>query len=151
MLPRPNVPVLLRNASASVPTGLYRLTAGPVKKGALAAIRLPSPLLKLAARRGYLGPRALLIKPVAATAGDIVCRRGQLVTINGAMAASVRTVDAQGRKLVPMRQGCRRLRAGQVFVLSRAPGSFDSRYIGVVDGPHILGRAEPLWIDNGRL
>jgi type IV secretory pathway protease TraF len=101
----------------------------------------------LATSRGYLRPGVLLIKPVAAATGDIACRHGQVVTINRAMAARARVVDAHGRQL-PVWYGCRRLRAGQVFVLSGAPGSFDSRYLGVIDASQILGSAKPLWVEN---
>ena len=97
LFPKADAPVLLWNASPSVPIGLYRLTSRPPLTAALAVIRLPEPLRILAETRGYLRKGALLIKPVAAGAGDTVCRHGALVTVNGRIVARARTLDAAGR------------------------------------------------------
>jgi type IV secretory pathway protease TraF len=53
LFPKAGAPVLVWNASPSVPIGLYRLTSRPPLTGALAAIRLPEPLRILAETRGY--------------------------------------------------------------------------------------------------
>ena len=110
LFPKADAPVLLWNASPSVPIGLYRLTSRPSQTAALAVIRLPEPLRILAETRGYLRKGALLIKPVAAGAGDTVCRHGPLVTVNGRIVARARTLDAVGRPL-PAWSGCFRLGA----------------------------------------
>jgi type IV secretory pathway protease TraF len=64
LFPKAGAPVLLWNASPSVPIGLYRLTSGALVTGALAVIRLPEPLRILAQTRGYLRKGALLINRV---------------------------------------------------------------------------------------
>ena len=143
--PKAHAPALLWNASASVATGLYRLTSQPPLTGALAVIRLPEPFKTLAATRGYLRAGALLIKPVAAGAGDTVCRHGPLVTINGRVVARAKTADQAGR-LLPSWSGCFRLAPTDVFVLSEEPDSFDSRYFGPVERRHIVGTAVPVWV-----
>lgn len=143
--PKAHAPVLLWNASPSVATGLYRLTSQPPLAGALAVIRLPEPLRTLAATRGYLRAGALLIKPVVAGAGDIVCRHGPLVTINGRSISRAKTADQAGRPL-PAWSGCFRLAPTDVFVLSEEPNSFDSRYFGPVERRHIVGMAVPVWV-----
>ena len=102
--PKADAPTLLWNASASVATGLYRLTSQPPMMGALAVIRLPEPLRTLAETRRYLPAGTLLIKPVAAGAGDTVCRRGPLVTINGRVVARAKSADR--------RDDCSRLGVG---------------------------------------
>jgi len=145
LLPRAGAPVLLWNASPSVPVGLYRLTSGALVTGALAVIRLPEPLRIFAGARRYLRKGALLIKPVAAGAGDTVCRHGSLVTINGRIVARARTLDAVGR-LLPAWSGCFRLRASDIFVLSADPNSFDSRYMGPINRAHVVGTAQPVWV-----
>jgi conjugative transfer signal peptidase TraF len=145
LCPKAGAPIILWNASPSVPIGLYRLTSRPSQTAALAVIRLPEPLRVLAETRGYLRNGALLIKPVAAGVGDTVCRHGALVTINGRIAARARTLDAAGRSL-PAWSGCFRLRATDIFVLSADPGSFDSRYLGPIDPAHVLGFALPIWV-----
>jgi conjugative transfer signal peptidase TraF len=145
LFPKTGTPVLLWNASPSVAIGLYRLTTRPPLTGALAVIRLPEPLRILAETRGYLRKGALLIKPVAAGAGDTVCRHGPLVTINGRIVAHARTLDAVGRPL-PAWSGCFRLARNDIFVLSADPDSFDSRYLGPIDRAHVLGLALPVWV-----
>ena len=145
LCPKASTPLLVWNASPSVPIGLYRLAFRPPRTGALAILRIPEPHKALAERRGYLGPRAQLIKWVAAVTGDRVCRYGSLVMINGRLAARARAADAAARSL-PAWRGCTRLGAGQIFVLSAAAGSFDSRYFGPVDPTHIVGTATPVWV-----
>ena len=143
--PKANVPLLVWNVSPSVPIGLYRLTSQPPLTGALAIIRPPEPFRTFADRRGYLRPGTLLIKPVAAGAGAIVCRHGSLVTINGRAVARASAFDAAARPL-PNWSGCIHLGATRFFVLSADPNSFDSRYIGPVKRGHVLGTALPLWV-----
>jgi conjugative transfer signal peptidase TraF len=145
LCPKVGAPLILWNASPSVPIGLYRLTSRPSQAAALVVIRLPEPLRALAETRGYLGKGALLVKPVVAGAGDTVCRHGALVTINGRIAARARTLDAAGRSL-PTWSGCFRLRANEILVLSADPGSFDSRYMGPIDRGHVAGFALPIWV-----
>jgi type IV secretory pathway protease TraF len=99
----------------------------------------------LAETRGYLRKGALLIKPIAAGAGDTVRRHGPLVTINGRIAARAGTLDAAGRTL-PAWSGCFRLAADQIFVLSADPDSFDSRYMGPIDRAYVVGIAQPVWV-----
>jgi conjugative transfer signal peptidase TraF len=137
-------PRLLWNASPSVPVGLYRVAARSPARGRLAVIRLPGPLRALAEARAYLAASALLLKPVAAGPGDVVCRHGATVTINGRVAARARRADAAGRPL-PRWSGCVTLAAHQVFVLAPTPDSFDSRYFGALDRGHVLGTAHAIW------
>jgi conjugative transfer signal peptidase TraF len=145
LFPKSAAPVLVWNASPSVAIGLYRLTTRPPLTGALAVIRLPERLRILAETRGYLRKGALLIKPVAAGAGDTVCRHGSLVTVNGRIAARAGTLDTVGRPL-PAWSGCFRLAANDIFVLSADPDSFDSRYMGPIDRAHVVGIAQPVWV-----
>jgi type IV secretory pathway protease TraF len=105
---------------------------------------LPVPIRNLAAEHGYLAAGMLLIKPVAAGPGDVVCRHAAIVTVNAHAVAWARNADALGRWL-PRWSGCVTLTAGQVFVLSTAPDSFDSRYFGPIDGGHVLGVGQAIW------
>jgi type IV secretory pathway protease TraF len=106
---------------------------------------LPKALLTLADARGYLPASTLLIKRIAAGAGDLVCRVGQVVIINGRAVARAKIADVHGRPL-PRWGGCMQLAASQIFVLSAEPDSFDGRYIGAIDRRHVLGTALPLWL-----
>jgi conjugative transfer signal peptidase TraF len=130
-----------------VPVGIYWIASAAPNTGELAVIRLPEQLRAFAATRGYLSETALLIKPVAAGIGDVVCRHGDTVTINGKAAAHARSADERGHPLLHW-SGCLTLAAGQVFVLSTAPDSFDSRYIGPIDRRHVLGAARPVWVNQ---
>jgi len=149
LFPKTGAPLLVWNASPSVPVGLYRLSSRPSQMAALAIVRLPEPLRILAETRGYLGKGALLIKPVVAGAGDTVCRHGALVTINGRVTARARTLDAAGRSL-PAWSGCFKLGASDIFVLSADPDSFDSRYMGPIDRADVVGFALPIWVRQSR-
>jgi conjugative transfer signal peptidase TraF len=137
-------PHVVWNASASVPIGLYRVLPQPVTRGDIAVIRLPPALAAFAAGRAYLADRAYLLKPIVAVAGDRVCRIGIRVTVNGGAVARAQKFDGGGRAM-PRWQGCRKLRAGQSFVLAARPDSFDGRYFGPLMFDTIVGRAEPLW------
>ncbi len=137
---------LVWNVSASVPVGLYRLVPVTILRvGDLVAVR-PSPTLaRYMASRRYVEASALLVKPVAAVAGQRVCRSGAIVTLDGATVATALVADRMRRPL-PVWTGCRRLRRGEVFLLvPGVPASFDGRYFGPVATTAIVGRAVPLW------
>ncbi len=142
-------PRLLWNATASVPIGLYRLQPVPAPHvGDLVALRLPVAQANLLADRGYLPMDVPLLKPVAAVARQTVCRIGLRVTIDATVAGDARSVDHRGRPL-PVWQGCRRLAAGQIFVMNRAePRSLDGRYFGPLSVATVIGRATPLWLPS---
>lgn len=139
-----SVPILLWNASPSVPIGLYTTTRQVPAKGKLAVIQLPKAASELANARGYLPAGALMIKPVAATSGDVVCRHGLLVRINTRLRAAASPLDSWHRPL-PRWRGCRSLTKSELFVLSTAGRSFDGRYFGPITRETVLGTAVPIW------
>ncbi|OUI93907.1 conjugal transfer protein TraF [Acetobacter persici] len=134
------------NETASVPVGLYRIQpTTPVRVGDIVALRLP----EREATRGYLPFGVPLLKPVAALAGQRVCRVGIHVTIDGKTAGDAKTVDHRGRKL-PVWQGCQHLGLGQVFVMNAAvPTSLDGRYFGILSMDTVIGRAVPVHVRMG--
>jgi conjugative transfer signal peptidase TraF len=132
------------NASPSVPVGLYLVTKALPRVGDLVVLRLPPVMAALAARRGYLPTSAYVLKPIAAVAGDLVCRFGERVLVRGVLAGIAEDADSDGNAM-PSWQGCRILQMGEVFVLADHPGSFDSRYFGPLDTASIAGRAVLLW------
>jgi len=141
-------PLILLNASPSVPIGVYWLDTRRPLAGDLAAVRLPDPELSLADARGYLPAGALLIKRVAARTGDLVCRFASTLTINGRFVAAARARDRSGRSM-PRWTGCSRVAADQLFVLSDLPLSFDSRYFGAIARRNVIGTAVPIWQARG--
>lgn len=120
----------LVNESPSVPRGLYlRHPGGRPVRGSLVALAQPR------AARPYLASlsmpgEVLLIKRVAAVAGDPVCREGGHVRTPG-RRVDVLARDRRGA-ILPGWTGCRRLAPGELFLLGDTPGSFDSRYFGPV-------------------
>jgi len=142
LLPMP--PLLLWNASASAPPGLYALN--PLSEpavGAMVAVTPPPALARFMAERRYLPIGVPLLKHVAARPGALICRRDARVTIDGRAAASARRADSLGRPL-PVWRGCRVLKAGELFLLNRAPDSFDGRYFGPIPAGGYIGRATPV-------
>jgi conjugative transfer signal peptidase TraF len=137
-------PRLVWNASASVPPGLYQIVPGPVRPGDLALVRLPPNIAVLADRRRYLPKSAYLIKLVFAVGGEHVCRLGDRVIARGTTVVRALRRDSHGRRM-PAWHGCRRLAAGDLFVLGNDPHSFDSRYFGAVSATNLVGRAVLVW------
>ena len=144
--PSPRHALVVWNASASAPIGLYRVTHGrELSRGKLLLVPPAPTLTPFAARRGYLPRGVPLVKRIAALADDSVCTRGKAITINGRFAVSRRAADGAGRPL-PHLSGCIRLRQGQVFLLmTDVRASFDGRYFGPTNVSQIAGTLEPLW------
>lgn len=135
-------PLLVWNASSSVPQGLYLVhSAVAPQRGETVVAWLAPSARRIAATRGYLPWTVPLVKPIAASAGDRVCARGQEIMINGRLAAIRQSSDSRGRAL-PFWNGCVRLGRGEYFLLSSAAGSFDGRYFGVVRSSQVIGSAE---------
>ncbi|HEX2581789.1 MAG TPA: S26 family signal peptidase [Dongiaceae bacterium] len=139
-------PILVYNASASLPLGFYRTEAFEhANKGDILLLRLPKAIQDFAAARHYLPANVPLIKPVAALAGDHVCTLSGHVLINGTTFAAILDVDRLGRVLVRWK-GCRRLNSDELFLLVPTEGSYDSRYFGPVRTANIIAKLVPLWV-----
>jgi type IV secretory pathway protease TraF len=115
-----------------------------LNEGVLVALRVPPAVRGLVHERRYLPNGSLLIKPVAAVAGDHVCARGGVLFINGEPFGTIRARDSEGREL-PVYRGCGVLPAGQVFLAAHHSRSFDSRSFGPVDVRALQGTVTPLW------
>ena len=138
-------PLLVWNASASAPVGLYLVTSPhDVRAGEMVIAWTPEPARSLAAERRYLPSNVPLVKRVGAIAGDRICAIGEAVWVNGRHVGARRDVDRQGRPM-PAWTGCRELIEGEYFLLMESPDSFDGRYFGVTRREDLLGRAVLLW------
>ena len=140
-------PRLIWNATASTPVGLYRLqSVSTLHVDDLIAIRPPADIATMLAHGGYLPLGVPLLKPVAALPGQLVCRIGTAVSVDGKALGEALAYDHRGRPL-PIWQGCRHVLPGQIFVMNAAvPTSLDGRYFGVLPVDAVLGRAQPLWL-----
>lgn len=154
------LPRLVYNPSDSMPVGWYRVEPmvqqppsdaipepAPLQVGSIVLVRLPTHAAALAAQRGYLPLQVPLLKRVGAVAPQHVCIIDQALRIDDHTVATTLRADRLGRPLHGWLQ-CRRLRAGEVFLLSATnPASFDSRYFGPVRSADVIGTAHPLWLE----
>jgi len=147
----PRTPLLIWNASASVPVGLYRVQPPRhLDVTDLVVVRPPDALAGFLAEGGYLPRGVPLLKRIAALLGQQVCRTGIAVTVDGVPFGEALTQDRRGRAL-PVWQGCSTLADDQVFLLNpERPDSLDGRYFGPVPRDSIVGKALPIWTEEGR-
>jgi conjugative transfer signal peptidase TraF len=142
----PPRPLLVWNASASAPVGLYSVGhVHTLAAGDMVIVRLAEPMRGLAARRHYLPANVPLVKRVAGVPGDTVCAVGTTIRVNGVPVAQRMRRDRAGRPM-PWWTGCVTLGEGALFVLM--PGnaaSFDGRYFGPVLRDNVVGKAILLW------
>jgi len=137
-------PRFLWNASASAPTGLYRVDLGePPPPGDLLPIAPPPPPGKFLAQRGYLPRGVPLLKRVVGLPGALVCRSGVFVTVNGVAVARALARDRAGRPL-PVWTGCRIVGRDQLFLVNASRDSLDGRYFGPMPAVGLLGTAHPI-------
>ena len=151
------LPRLTYNPSDSVAVGWYRVDPldhrtssppHPLSVGSIVLVPLPAEAAALAAQRGYLPTRIPLLKRVGAVAPQEVCIADGRVRIDGVPSAAVLSADRWGRPL-PSWQQCRRLRPGELFLLSVTNhASFDSRYFGPVSAAAVIGVAHPVWLES---
>lgn len=134
------------NLSPSVPEGLYVVVPGDVARGAYIEMCQPESVRELATTRDQGGrcPDGSLtsIKPVAATAGDVVVTSPAGIEVNGKRIPNSRPLPgiprmADGRYLVA---------TGEVWLISpHHPASIDSRYYGARPTSAILRQVAPLY------
>lgn len=137
---------LVYNATASAPLGWYVVV--PVQEagvGDVVLARLPSSAARVAHERHYLPESVPILKRVGAVAGQRVCVRNGVLSVDRELPVRLLERDGLGRELTPWR-GCRGLKAEELFLLSHDnPASFDSRYFGPIPRRLVIGRAVALW------
>lgn len=139
-------PRLLWNASASAPTGLYRVDVGAQpQRGDLVALEPPPALGAFLVRRQYLPRGVPLLKRVVGLPGALVCRSGVFVTVDGVAIARALARDRANRAL-PVWTGCRTVGSDQLFLINAARDSLDSRYFGPLSAAGLIGTAHPVLI-----
>lgn len=145
------------NTTDSMPLGFWRQTSSQtVRPGDVVLLCLPkTPATELGRARGYIAPgscptgQEVLLKPIAATAGDVVMVSAGAISVNGQVLANSGQLprDSQGRPLPAFPAGTYRVPAGQVWLVSsHNPRSFDSRYFGPVPATVIRTNVRPVWV-----
>jgi conjugative transfer signal peptidase TraF len=137
------VPLVIWNASESVPIGWYYVVKRQPKIDEIAVIKPTDWVQSYASSRGYLPQDVWLLKPIYAVHPSIICRFGSHVFVNGRHVAKAKIKDKMHRGL-PVWNGCKALSSTQYFVLGRHRDSFDSRYFGPVEKRQVVGTAFPL-------
>ena len=144
-----HAPILVWNATASVPIGLYAVRdAGPLVAGELVVAQPPEVLAQFLEDGRYLPKGMPLIKHVAALPGSVVCRSALAISIDGIVRAQARERDYAARNL-PSWSGCRTIADDEIFLLNASePASLDGRYFGPLPASSIVGRAVPVWTEQ---
>jgi conjugative transfer signal peptidase TraF len=140
---------LILNASPSVPTGLYWLRPGSgLRVGDLVVVAAPAVLADFLSKRGYLPTGVPLLKYVAALPGQVVCRTGLTISVDGVVLGQALRSDRMGR-LLPIWRGCKRVPTTDIFLMNfNVPNSLDGRYFGPISQQSIRGRAIPIWLSD---
>ena len=133
-------PIVICNASKSVPIGWYWIEHRQPKLHEIAVVKLDSWSQLYAAERGYLPEKVWLLKPVAAEFPAVVCRFGNYVFVDGKLVAKAKKFDHLHR-ILPSWKGCLMLKSDELFVIARPKGSFDSRYFGSIKLSQVAGVA----------
>lgn len=138
--------MIVWNASASVPVGLYLLEKTDERYvSELVAVVPPEPLATFLAAGNYLPRGVPMLKHVLALPGQTVCRDGLVVTVDKVAVGLARERDRRGRSL-PVWQGCRVVAEDALFLMnSRSADSLDGRYFGPLPRSAVTGRAHPVW------
>jgi len=141
---------LIWNATASAPIGFYTVAPSePLNVSELVALAPSEPLERFMIERGYIGRDVPLLKRVLGLPGQRVCRNGAIITVDNVEMGNALERDRMGRDL-PVWQGCRIIRDGELFLMNReVQDSLDGRYFGPVPASSVIGRALPLWTDEG--
>lgn len=141
--------VLIWNASASAPIGLYAVRqADDIEVADLLAVATPPLIAEFMADRGYLPIGVPMMKRVLALPGQTVCRHGLDIIAYGSTVGHAREHDKSGRKM-PVWQGCRRIGDDELFLMNfDIPDSVDGRYFGPLSRRFVIGRALPVFTDE---
>jgi conjugative transfer signal peptidase TraF len=149
------------NTSSSLPRGLYLLEPlhRALRPGDLVVACPPLAASTLALARGYLDPGTCpggtkpLGKLVLAVPGDRIELAAAALTLNRCRlpATASSATDTRGHPLPRFPPGAYRVRAGDIWLFSPHPRSFDSRYFGAVPATGIRGVLHPLLTSSSPL
>jgi conjugative transfer signal peptidase TraF len=143
--------IILTDSAA--PAGIYRLSAVPVRRGALAAACLPAAIARTGLAHGYLreGDCPAGAEPVAkvigALPGDELQIEPGFVAVNGVKFPNSQTAarDSAGRPLAHVLSGAYRVGAGEVWLFGfNNRRSWDARYFGAIPIANLRGVLRPV-------
>lgn len=130
------------NPTPSLPKGIYRIVSGTPERGDFIAFCLKSPTwILLTKERGYLAPGSCpsglrpLLKQVVGMPGDTITVEPDAIhlsTSSGSSRWPAARHDSAGRPLPGSSLESGMIPDGMYLALSDHPGSFDSRFFGLV-------------------
>lgn len=141
------------NFSPSIAPGVYRVTKGPIERGATVIVCLPAALSALARSRDYISAgscadgNAPIGKHVAALPRDTVAFTSDGLSVNGRHLPNTQSLarDQEGRVLPRIAYGQYVVQVGQMWLVStQSARSFDSRYFGPVPITSVVSRVRPV-------
>lgn len=131
--------MLMYNMTESMPYGIYYVFPAEPRKGDIVVANVTRQFPELSDQSHTIQKQSFkIIKPVVADYGDTICRYGREIFINGKYVAYALMGNRNGRQLATW-QGCMTLSENELFLLSKHPRSFDSRYFGLVRKDQIIG------------
>lgn len=140
-------PPVILNETPSMAKGAYVRVddVAKLKRGDIIAMEMNGQARDYLVRKLGYPDDTMLIKRVAGSSGDLVCRQETAVTIGNKSVVAAR-MDRHGNSL-PAWSGCRVLSPNQIFLLGDHASSFDSRYFGPVAKDELAGiyRAAVTW------
>ena len=144
------------NLTASVPIGLYLVSADPESR--FIEFCPPDPFSSLSMDRGYRARSTAcpdggepLLKPVIAHEGDTVEVASKGISVNGTLIRNsvAKESDSAGRTLSVWPDGVYRVASATVWTVSSySARSFDSRYFGPIRTTNIKHHLRPLWTER---
>ncbi|UFZ08040.1 S26 family signal peptidase [Bradyrhizobium ontarionense] len=138
-------PLLMWNASDSVPLGLYAVQQ--VRQWYVTELVVVLPRGALAewlADGGYLPNGVPMLKRILALLGQTVCRSHHAIAVDGVEVGVARGSDSRGRPLPDWRR-CRIIGDGELFLMNwQSDSSLDGRYFGLTATSDVIGRAVPV-------
>jgi conjugative transfer signal peptidase TraF len=150
------------NTTDSMPMGFWIETASggdlphSPRSGDVVLLCLPdTPSLRVGQDRGYIAPgpcptgQEVVLKPVAAAAGDDIIVASAGVSVNGHRISNSAQLasDSRGRPLHPFPAGTYRVPPGDLWLVSgHNAQSFDSRYFGPIPETLVRTNVRPLWV-----
>jgi conjugative transfer signal peptidase TraF len=142
------------NLTASLPLGIYRVSAEPPARGSIVHVCLSRDVAEFAQARGYLGPGRCpsgvrpLGKIVLAAEGDLVTLERDAILVNGEVIenSSTLSTDSRGRPLPHYEWGDHRIASEGLWLFSPYHRyAYDSRYFGPIHTSQVVSVLRPLW------
>lgn len=137
--------VFFINLTASIPTGIYVRTFGPIEKGDIVVYKPNKLSIDIGIENGYVkSPNELFIKYVGLIgSGQYIISESREFLVDGALMGKCHELDRFGN-IMPFKPGEYQIAENEFLPVGSADRSFDGRYTGPVSRENIVCKAVPL-------